>query len=216
MLSTGLGLLSAATLGAAVTSSVPTAADYSSGDIVDGTAFQDVASKAEGNMQFHIGHRSTQSDCTYDSASVRKEWRTLDQDTRKSFTDAVTCLSQMEPTHMSQDQAGDYPGVKSRYDEFIATHINYTMNIHNTADFLAWHRTFIHFWEQDLINLCGYTGVLPYWNWAMDADAPQDSPLFTGDEYSMGSNGKYIDGRSDTWLATMVSSVILQDALAFR
>ena len=125
----------------------------------------------------------------------------MSSDSRKSFTDAVTCLQNLPPQSMTSDEASTYPGVKSRHDEYVATHINYTYIIHGTADFFAWHRTFIHFYEQDLKNLCGYTGVLPYWNWALDYEAPQDSPLFTGDEYSMGSNGKYIANRSDTWLA---------------
>lgn len=101
---------------------------------------------------------------------------------------------------MTPAEASSYPGVHSRYDEYVATHINMTYNIHVTADFFQWHRTFIHFWEQDLKNLCGYTGNLPYWNWALDAEAPHDSPLFTGDEYSMGGNGKFIPNRTDTYL----------------
>jgi tyrosinase len=82
----------------------------------------------------------------------------------------------------------------------MSRHVNYTYNIHDTADFFAWHRGFVHFFEQDLRNLCGFTGVMPYWNWSEDAEAPQDSPLFSGDAYSMGGNGKFVSGRSDTWL----------------
>jgi tyrosinase len=71
-----------------------------------------------------------------------------------------------------------------------------TTTIHFTAHFLAWHRHFIYQFEQDLINLCGYTGTLPYWEWGLDAAAPQDSVLFNGDAYSMGSNGEYVANRS--------------------
>ncbi|KAF2772171.1 tyrosinase [Teratosphaeria nubilosa] len=152
-------------------------------------------------MQNNINSRSDAT-CTYENAQVRKEWRSLDEATRKSFTDAVTCLYGLPPRYMTSDQASSYPGVKNRYDEYVATHINYTLNIHDTADFLAWHRRFASLWEQDLKNSCGYTGVLPYWNWAIDAQAPQDSPLFSGDEYSIGSNGEYISGRSSTYLAS--------------
>nr|POE94522.1 tyrosinase-like protein orsc [Quercus suber] len=106
----------------------------------------------------------------------------------------------MKPTVMTAAEAPNYPGVKSRYDEYVATHINYTYNIHDTADFFSWHRTFIHFLEKDLQTLCGYTGTLPYWNWALDADAPQNSSLFNGDAYSLGSNGKYIPNRKSTYL----------------
>lgn len=90
--------------------------------------------------------------------------------------------------------------MKSRYDEYVATHINYTYNIHETADFLAWHRFFIHSLEQDLIHYCNYTGRLPYWDWALDAAAPQKSPLFNGDSFSMGSNGVFVPNRTYTYL----------------
>ena len=58
--------------------------------------------------------------------------------------------------------------------------------------------------------MCGYTGMLPYWNWQIDANAPQNSPLFIGDKYSMGSNGKFISGRSDTYLYQQVRSYMSQ------
>lgn len=79
---------------------------------------------------------------------------------RKSFTDAITCLQALPPQVMTADEAPSYPGVKSRFDEYLATHINYTLSIHFTADFLAWHRFYIHSFEQDLKNHCGYTGHL--------------------------------------------------------
>ncbi|KAK3670366.1 hypothetical protein LTR78_009719 [Recurvomyces mirabilis] len=179
-----------------VAAQAPQTSDLSAEDITSGTAFGNISRKADENMQQYFGP-ARGADCTYDNSQQRQEWRTLSPETRKSFTDAVTCLTKLPPTHMTADEAPNYPGVKSRHDEYVATHINYTLNIHDTADFFAWHRTFIHFWEQDLKNLCGYTG----WNWALDAQAPQDSPLFLGDEYSLGSNGAYIANRGDTWLA---------------
>ncbi|KAK3114000.1 hypothetical protein LTR53_008137 [Teratosphaeriaceae sp. CCFEE 6253] len=174
--------------------------DFTPEELEDGTAFSNVSLTAQENMKYNIGQRKDAA-CTFDNAQQRQEWRTLDPPTRKSFTDAATCLMSHPPTRMTAQEAPDYPGVKSRHDEYVATHINYTLNIHDTADFYAWHRTFVHFWEQDLINLCGYTGVMPYWNWALDAQAPQDSSLFIGDEFSLGSNGDYIADRGDTWLA---------------
>lgn len=124
----------------------------------------------------------------------------MPQAARISFTDAVTCLQNLPPQVMTAEEAPLYPGVKSRYDEYLATHINYTLVIHFTADFLAWHRFFIHSFEQDLKNHCGYTGYLPYWNWPTDALAPEESSLFNGDAYSMGSNGVFIPGRESTYL----------------
>lgn len=178
----------------------PSISDYTADQISSGEAWQNISNIAYESMQSNIGSR-TNTQCTYNNAAVRQEWRTVSLDTRKSYTDAVICLQQHAPTRMTAAEAPNYPGIKSRYDEYVATHINYTMHIHDTADFFAWHRFFTHSMEQDLINLCGYTGVMPYWNWAEDAAAPQDSAIFNGDEYSMGSNGEYIAGRADTWLA---------------
>lgn len=177
----------------------PPTSDYTAEQIANGDAFRNITQIVNENMQYSLSQRANQA-CTYENADLRMEWRTMDQDTRKSFTDAVICLQNTPPQRMTADEAPNYPGVKSRYDEYVATHINYTNNIHVTADFFAWHRTFIHFLEKDLQGTCGYTGKLPYWNWADDAEAPQNSPLFSGDEYSMGSNGEYVPGRSDTYL----------------
>lgn len=189
-----------ATAASLVSAQAPSLSSYTSQQIANGQAFQNVSDIADETMKSNIASRGNVA-CTYENADVRKEWRTLDTATRKSFTDAVVCLQNMKPQVMTAAEAPQYPGVKSRFDEFVATHINYTMHIHDTADFLAWHRAFTHYLEQDLINLCGYTGVMPYWNWALDASAPQDSPLFSGDAFSMGSNGKPVTGRTSTWLA---------------
>lgn len=60
------------------------------------------------------------------------------------------------------------------------------------AYFLFWHRYAIWTFEQDLRNLCGYTGTLPYWDWGSTAMDPVGAEIFNGDPYSMGSNGAYI------------------------
>jgi tyrosinase len=193
----------------------PSSSQYTAAQIADGTAFKNISEIAQENMQWNLNQRTNPS-CTYENANVRKEWRTLDTATRKSFTDALVCLQNHAPTHMTEAEAPNYPGVKSRFDEYVATHINYTYNIHATADFFAWHRTFIHFLEKDLQELCGYTGVLPYWNWALDAQAPQNSPLFNGDEYSMGGNGEYVANQGNTWLAAQVRLAYFQRSSRIR
>lgn len=58
-------------------------------------------------------------------------------------------------------QASTYPGIRSRYDEYVATHINLTDVIHFTANFHAWHRYFIHAYETDLRTYCGYNSTQP-------------------------------------------------------
>lgn len=60
-----------------------------------------------------------------------------------------------------------------------------------TGTFLAWHRYFTWTYEQALREECGYTGYQPYWNWPQYSTAPQNSPIFNGDAYSLSGNGKY-------------------------
>lgn len=98
----------------------PSTGDYTAAQIADGTAFNNVSQMAQENMQYNIGQR-TNNTCTYDKADQRQEWRTLAPATRKSFTDAVTCLINMPPTHMTADEAPGYPGVKSRHDEYATS-----------------------------------------------------------------------------------------------
>lgn len=174
---------------------IPKLDDYSMSDLESGEALEHANQVAIQRLQ----ERDLDGSCTFESARVRTEFRKMSNQDRKSFTDAITCLKQT-PTSVDGNQ---YPGVKSRYDEYVATHINMTMQIHVTADFLAWHRNFIWEWENDLINTCGYTGNLPYWDWARDAYAPHESEVFNGDEFSLGSDGAYIADRDDTYLGLM-------------
>ncbi|KAG9230699.1 putative tyrosinase [Amylocarpus encephaloides] len=83
------------------------------------------------------------------------------------------------------------PGAKSRYDDFLYTHINQTLSIHGTGNFLFWHRYFTWTYENALREECGYTGYQPYWNWGKWAADPLSSPIFDGGEYSMSGNGEY-------------------------
>ena len=80
---------------------------------------------------------------------------------RKSYSKAVQCLISL-PAKTPQSLV---PGVRTRYDDFVAQHINQTFTIHMTGNFLSWHRYYIWGYEQALRNECGYTGAQPYWNW---------------------------------------------------
>jgi hypothetical protein len=181
---------------------VPKMSDFSVEEFKSGEAFKKVAAIADERMKA----RELEGDCTYENAAVRTEFRAMSNEMRKQFTDSVTCLKNMPPKASAEDltsyagASGANHGIKSRYDEYVATHIENTFKIHNTADFLAWHRHFIFEFESDLKNSCGYTGTLPYWDWSVDAEAPDQSEIFNGDEYSMGSNGEYIPGRESTYL----------------
>ena len=49
-------------------------------------------------------------------------------------------------------------------------------------------------YETALRTECDYKGYQPYWNWAKYADLTT-SPIFNGDEWSLGGNGKAVSHR---------------------
>ncbi|GKZ67630.1 hypothetical protein AnigIFM50267_002115 [Aspergillus niger] len=170
-------------------------------DLDNGVALQQIADNALNNME---QESLTANGCRLEDAQIRREWRSLSPNARKEFTDAITCM-QSRPTNISAEEKETFQGVKTRYDEFVATHINLTEHIHVTADFLAWHRFFIHAFENALRVECNYTGTLPYWEWGLDAENPQDSVLFNGDLYSMGTNGVDLNRTSIYWASQNIT-----------
>lgn len=76
---------------------------------------------------------------------------------RVAYTNAVTCLQSLP----SQLDNALYPGAKSRYDDFLAVHINMTSRIHLSGYFLSWHRGFVRLYEKALQNECNYNGTQP-------------------------------------------------------
>ncbi|EOO04223.1 putative tyrosinase central domain-containing protein [Phaeoacremonium minimum UCRPA7] len=122
--------------------------------------------------------------CTLETASIRKEWTDLSVAQREEYIAAVKCL-QSAP---SKSSATEIPGARSRFDDFVAVHIQQTDSIHNTANFLSWHRYFVFTYEKALREECGYTGYHPYWNWDRYASDPASSPLFNGNASSLSGN----------------------------
>lgn len=78
-------------------------------------------------------------------------------DERTEYIRAVKCLQAAE----SITPAGLGSGIRTRFDDFVATHMNQTTTIHLTGNFLSWHRYFIWLYEQALQEECGYEGSLP-------------------------------------------------------
>jgi tyrosinase len=76
---------------------------------------------------------------------------------RKDYIKAVQCL-QKKPSKSDPAWA---PAAKTRYDDFVAIHVNQTMYIHGNGLFLTWHRYFVWAYEQALRNECGYSGYQP-------------------------------------------------------
>ncbi|KAJ4300006.1 hypothetical protein N0V90_005254 [Kalmusia sp. IMI 367209] len=71
-------------------------------------------------------------ECTMNNAAVRREWSTLSAPEKKAYIAAVQCLNS-KPSKTPLSLA---PGAKTRYDDFVATHINQTLTIHGTVKYL--------------------------------------------------------------------------------
>ncbi|RDW58940.1 tyrosinase family protein [Aspergillus mulundensis] len=134
------------------------------------------------------------STCTPQNAAIRREWGSLSKRERREYIDAVQCLID-SPSKIDPSFA---PGARTRFDDFVAVHINQTIFIHTTGNFLTWHRYFTWAYEQALRNECGYKGYQPYWSWPKYADDPLNSPIFDGSEYSMSGDGSYIPHEGPT------------------
>ena len=104
---------------------------------------------------------------------------------RKGFQEGIQCLMQ-KPTRYTGT------GAKTAWDDYGVLHYYQTPYVHNNALFLLWHRHYNWVLEQDLQNLCGYTGVFPYWEWGLDCGNINKSPVFDGSEYSLGGNGEAV------------------------
>ncbi|KAF2848580.1 Di-copper centre-containing protein [Plenodomus tracheiphilus IPT5] len=132
--------------------------------------------------------------CNAKNTSVRREWSTLSSAEKTEYIRAVQCLANTPAKTPSSIAAG----AKNRYDDFVATHINQTLFIHGTGNFLTWHRYFTWAYEQVLRTECGFTGTQPYYNWAWWASDPAKSPTFDGSATSMSGDGSYVANRNYT------------------
>jgi len=146
---------------------------------------------------YHTALENLSGTCTRDKIQFRKEWSNFSTSEKKAYINAVLCLQSKPPLTPSTLA----PGAKTRYDDFIATHINQTLRIHFTGTFLAWHRWFAWSFEQTLKNECGYPGTLPYWNWPASAGGLETYPVFDGSDTSLSGNGAYIANKSDIVLS---------------
>jgi len=93
---------------------------------------------------------------------------------RREYIEAVQCLQGLPATSA-------FNGVKTRFDDFQALHIDQADDIHFVGHFLPWHRLFVSTYENTLQRECGYNGSNPYWDWTKDADHPnsfRQSPVF--------------------------------------
>jgi tyrosinase len=121
-------------------------------DSLAGFAYDNILEAVEGDSDLE-----KRSSCSLRNLRIRRDWRTFSKTQKKSYISSLLCLQKL-PSLTPSEQA---PGARSRYDDFVATHINQTTTIHYTGTFLAWHRYYIYTFEEALRNECGYTGDYP-------------------------------------------------------
>lgn len=80
------------------------------------------------NLALYEKDNSASETCSLQTASIRKEWGSLKNKEKTDYIAAVQCL-QSKPA-ISGDLV---PGARSRYDDFVGTHINQTVSIHGTV-----------------------------------------------------------------------------------
>lgn len=99
---------------------------------------------------------ASNSSCTLSNAHRRKEWDDLVPTEKREYIKAVRCLQTLPAL-----SGASVPGAKSRYDDFVAVHMDGSgaeRTIHNTGNFLTWHRYFLWAYEEALRNECNYSG----------------------------------------------------------
>ncbi|TAQ86703.1 hypothetical protein B7494_g4970 [Chlorociboria aeruginascens] len=145
------------------------------GNIGEGVELQAINDKTLAEKNVEVGPAREINTKVQDSLSI------LDIDLLASLALNCQCLARFQTIYN-----------EVMFDDFVVTHINLTPYVHNSGTFLGWHRYYLWIYEEALKTECGFTGSIPYWEWSKWADAPQDSPIFNGDDYSMGGNGEYI------------------------
>ncbi|OIW28973.1 Di-copper centre-containing protein [Coniochaeta ligniaria NRRL 30616] len=132
---------------------------------------------------------------------IRKEWRTLTSAEKRQYIAAVKCL-QARPPRLQED----FSGSRSRYDDFVASHISQTGYIHFNGFFHPWHRLMVAQYEAELRSKCHYNGAQPYWDWTLDAKSEEawiNSPIFSPVD-GFGGNGPYVDSSKDPSVQTRI------------
>lgn len=96
---------------------------------------------------------------------LRKEWSAATPEERTAYTNAVLCLATKPSTiGLNTTMYDDFAYVHNKLNQrsknndtsFASTNENWT--VHGVAQFLPWHRYFMHLHEQALKE-CGYTGA---------------------------------------------------------
>ncbi|KAF8155716.1 tyrosinase [Crassisporium funariophilum] len=124
--------------------------------------------------------------CSFSTVLKFYRRRTLSTSEKGEYIGAVKCMQQRPAHDIIYENA-----VRTRFDEFQATHMVIADRVHQTGQFLPWHRNFLYIYEKALREECGYKGAHPYWDWSQDADAGKSldkAPVFDPDT-GFGGNG---------------------------
>lgn len=78
------------------------------------------------NTSLSENSNTKRTGCNIFNVAVRREWSTLSKRERKSYTDAVLCLQKKQ----SKTPASLIPGARSRFDDWVGTHINQTLSMY--------------------------------------------------------------------------------------
>jgi tyrosinase len=163
-------------------------AAYSQADIDSGKVLAELSKTAFDNAMKRLDPGTPE--CNKDNVKIFREWRNIPGEERIAYTDAVQCLMK-KPGKMSI-----FEGSKTAYDDFAVLHGVLAQYVHVSASFLLFHRYFLWTYAETLRDECGYTGTVPYWEWSLDCDNLEESPLFDGSATSLGSNGEFIPNRT--------------------
>lgn len=154
-------------------------------------------SKVEAYMNAKIA-AGKNNGCTLEKAGVRREWGDMTDEQRSDFINATLCLMKA-PSKAPKDQ---FPGAKTRMDDFVAYHMTNAGTLHDTIGLFPAHKYFLLAYETALRKECGYKGYHPYMNYDRYTKDAKNSALFNGNMTSMGGNGapdaKYTGFRSST------------------
>lgn len=118
---------------------------------------------------------------------IRKNWRSLAQEEKKDYIDAVQCL--MKTDSMLSRYA--YPSATNRFFDLAAVHIEQIKNTTFNGFHHTWNRHFLWLYENQLRDTCGFKGALPYWDLPAGVDNLRKDPILDGSEYSLSGDGNF-------------------------
>jgi hypothetical protein len=112
--------------------------------------------------------------CSTPKQSV--EWRLFSIAQKNAYLTAVSCVRKL-PSKLKVTTAKK---PTTAWEDLVYIHSEMATrknSIHNTAQFLPWHRMFLGM-HDSLLQECGYKGNFPYWDWTLDSQAPDKASIW--------------------------------------